>query len=381
MTQISRISVATPLLVLLLFSWPGISEAQTEPAAVALQHERLETALEQYLQIAESGGWPAVPAGPTIRPGARDPRNAVLARLLIASGDLDPDGKEFVEYDDELQAAVLRFQSRHGLEPDALVGRATLRAMNVSAKQRVNQIRLTLDRLRQVLEKRRMDFVLINIPAFEMHLIRAGETVWSSKVVVGETEAETPLFEATMRSVVLNPTWTVPHSIASEELLPKIQNDLDFLSRGGYELRDREGSSVDLTNVDWSSLNKNNFPYTLVQQSGPGNELGRVKFLFPNQYGVCMHDTPSKYLFEKYSRAFSHGCIRLDQPIDFAAELLNEEGWSREQIDAQLESTETRSVALTEPLPVVITYLTTAVDEAGTVYFYHDIYGKDAGAH
>jgi murein L,D-transpeptidase YcbB/YkuD len=328
----------------------------------------------------EAGGWPAIPAGPTIRPGARDARVTALAQRLRVSGDLGDTRPEFLEYDDVLQAAVIRFQSRHGLDPDALVGRRTLHALNVSAEQRVGQIRLTLGRVQEIFETERSDFVLINVPAFEMYLVRTGEVVWTSKVVVGETDAETPLFEATMKHVVLNPTWTVPRSIASEELLPRIQQDLGFLSRGGYELRNRDGSTVDPQGVDWPSLHQDNFPYTLVQQAGPRNELGKVKFLFPNEYGVCMHDTPGKQLFEKYTRAFSHGCIRLEHPVDFAAELLDKEGWTREQIDAQLASTETRNIVLAEPLPVIVTYLTTAVDDAGAVYFYRDIYNKESVA-
>lgn len=387
-TRISRTSVTlfTPLLAFLLFSWLGTPAPLAGPVdggkiSVRSQYEQLEMALERYQRIMESGGWPAVAEGPTIRPASSDSRITTLARRLEISGDLEDNGREFPEYDEILQAAVLRFQSRHGLDPDALVGRNTLSALNVSAGQRVEQIRLTLDRLRQLYETERGDFVLINIPAYEMYLVRAGETVWTSRVVVGETEAETPLFEATIKQVVLNPTWTVPYSIASEELLPRIRMDLGFLSRGGYELRDREGRPVDPLGIDWSLLHKNNFPYTLVQRPGPVNELGRVKFLFPNEYSVCMHDTPSKQLFDRYTRAFSHGCIRLQDPVDFAAELLGKEGWTREQIDTQLQSTGIRNVALAEPLPVVITYLTTAVDEAGAVYFYRDIYNKDAAAY
>jgi murein L,D-transpeptidase YcbB/YkuD len=384
----TRFTLFGSLLAAIFLSWPGGPAPRAEPAVspfadsgkIRLQQARLESALDRYQQIMEAGGWPAIPDGPTIRPGALGSRITLLAQRLTVSGDLDDTQHDFLEYDDVLQSAVLRFQSRHGLDPDALVGRQTLHALNVSAEQRVGQIRLTLDRLQEAFEAERNDFVLINVPAFAMYLVRAGETVWTSKVVVGETDAETPLFEATMKHVVLNPTWTVPRSIASEELLPRIQRDLGFLSRGSYELRDNDGSSVDPLSVDWASLHKNNFPYTLVQQAGPMNELGKVKFLFPNEYGVCMHDTPSKQLFERYTRAFSHGCIRLENPIDFAAELLYEEGWTREQVDTQLESSETRSVALSQPLPVVITYLTTAVDEAGTVYFYRDIYNRDEAA-
>ena len=160
--------------------------------------------------------------------------------------------------------------------------------------------------------------------------------------------------------------------------MPRIKKDPGFLSRGGYDLRDGDGGPVDPAGVDWGQLNSNNFPFTLVQRAGPLNELGRVKFLFPNDYGVCMHDTAKKHLFDMYSRAFSHGCIRLGAPVDFAAALLDKEGWTREQIDARLDSARTQTIQLANPLPIIVTYLTAMVDEAGTVYFYRDIYGKDS---
>ncbi len=361
------------LLAFLTLSWtalPGSEQGNPE-------HQRLSMALQQYQRIANSGGWPSVPAGPTIRPGSRDPRIAILARRLATTADLESASPEFTEYDAELQAAVVRFQSRHGLEQDALVGRATLRALNVSAHERSAQIRRNLERTLQVFDPARPSFVLVNVPAFEVYLVRDGETAWSGRVVVGETEAETPLFESAIKSVVLNPTWTVPRSIASEELLPKIQKDPGFLARGDYELRNSDGSPTDPAKVDWASLSRNVFPYTLVQRAGPLNELGRVKFLFPNEYGVCMHDTPKKHLFAIDSRAFSHGCIRLERPIDFAVALVETEGWTREQVDAQLETGQTHAIQLAEPVPIIVTYLTAVVDETGTVFFYRDVYGMD----
>jgi len=367
----SRIRVT--LLALLLFSWSATAASeQSNP-----RHERLNVALQHYTGIAESGGWPSVPAGPTIRPGSLDPRVATLARRLAITGDLENGSREFTEYDDELQAAVVHFQMRHGLEQDALVGKATLRALNVSAEERRAQLRRNLDRTLRAFDTLRGTFVLINVPAFEVYLVQGGETVWSSSVVVGETEAETPLFESTINSIVLNPTWTVPRSIASEELLPKIQKDPGFLARGSYEVRNQDGSPVDPANIDWASLSKGNFPYALVQKAGPINELGQVKFLFPNRFGVCMHDTPKKHLFTLFSRAFSHGCIRLQNPMDLAERLLETAGWTREQIDAQLGTRKTLSIRLPEPVPIVVAYLTAAVDEAGMTYFYRDVYGLE----
>ena len=360
-----------PLLVLLLGSAATLAETHSP------QFLRLEAALELYLQIAVDGGWPAIPDGPTLAPGDRDSRIAALARRLQATGDLEGDGREVAKYDDDLEAAVMRFQRRHGLEQDALVGPATLRALNVPVEQRVAQLQLNLERAASVFDNSPPDFVLVNVPAFAAYLYRDDRLAWTGRIIVGETEAETPLFASEMRSVVLNPTWAVPHSIASEELLPKIQKDPGFLSRGGYDVFDPAGVPVDAAQIDWASLHRNNFPFTLVQRPGPVNELGRVKFMIPNPYGVCMHDTPGKHLFAPDSRAFSHGCIRLDRPLDFAAEVLAAEDWSREQIDARLATQLTETISLQSPLPLVVAYLTAFVDSNGTVYFYRDIYGKD----
>lgn len=338
---------------------------------------RMQPALELYLRIADEGGWPAVPEGPTIEPGQEDPRVALLAQRLTVTGDLAywPDGRTF--YDEALHAAVLRFQARHGLETDGRVGKNTLRALNVPVEDRVAQLRLNLERARNLFATDLRHFLLVNVPAFDATLVRNDEIVTRTRVIVGETEAETPLFEAQMKNVVINPTWTVPYSISSEELLPKIQRDPGFLARGGYDVFDRDGSRVDPADIDWSALHRNFFPYKLVQRPGSVNELGRIKFIFPNDYGVCMHDTPGKQLFGRATRAFSHGCIRVDKPIDFAEHVLEPEGWTRDDIVRQLDSTETSTVALAEPIPVIITYLTAIVDEHGTVYFYRDIYGRD----
>lgn len=339
--------------------------------------DRLQGALLQYQTVSDNGGWPTVPAGPTIEPGSNDPRVAALATRLQATCDLVSRRDTWTEYDDELQAAVLGFQVRHGLEPDALVGKATLRALNVPARQRVDQLATNLERARQVYENPQPDFLLVNIPAFEAYLVRDGKTAWKAKVVVGEAETETPVFEAELSQVVLNPDWTVPRSIASEDLLPKIQANAEFLARGGYELFESDGTRVNPSTVDWTALHENNFPYTLVQRPGPQNELGQVKFLFPNPFGVCMHDTPKKQLLSHTSRAYSHGCIRVDQPLGLANRLLELEGWVPEQVAAHLVSGQTQSIRLAKPLPFVVTYLTAWVDESGTVFFYRDIYGRD----
>ena len=349
-------------------------------SAVASQFRRLEAQLQRYRAMADAGGWPEVPGGPTIHPDAEDSRLPALAGRLTVSGDLsDTDiSVSTSKYDETLQNAVRRFQARHGLEADALVGRATLRALNVPVEQRIDQIRVNLERIRWHPDAETHDLILVNIPAFKAHVIHDGRIVWTTDVIVGDPEDKTPVFQSMLKFVVFNPTWTVPHSIASEELLPKIKQDLSFLRRGNYDLLDSSGNIIDPSSVDWSAVSKRSFSFTLVQKPGPANELGRVKFMFPNEYSVCMHDTPAKSLFTRTKRALSHGCIRVAEPLGLAEVLLGSEKWTRDQVDSQLKSDKTNTVVLAEPLPVHVVYWTAEVDDLGAMHFYDDIYEWDA---
>jgi len=358
----------------------GARDAATSIGALGSQYQRLETQLQKHRVLAAAGGWPEVPEGATIRPDAEDPRLATLVRRLLVSGDIsDADMPVSTsEYNETLQNAVRRFQSRHGLEPDALVGRATLRALNVTIQQRIDQIRVNLERLRWHPDTGSQDLILVNIPAFKAYVIRNGEIVWTTNVIVGDSENKTPVLQSTLKAVVFNPTWTVPHSIASKELLPKIKQDPSFFSRGNYNLFDRSGDPVDPSSVDWSTVEQRTFPFTLVQQPGPANQMGQVKFMMPNDYSVCMHDTPAKSLFASATRAFSHGCIRIEEPLGLAEVVLRGQNWTRQQVDRQIKSQETRSVVLAEALPVHIAYWTAEVDDLGVMHFYEDIYGWDA---
>ncbi len=337
----------------------------------------LQSELTRHRKLTASGGWPPVPDGPTIHPGAEDSRLDSLARRLALSGDLRDENTQRSYYDAGLQDAVQAFQARHGLAADGLVGRATLRELNVSSEQRADQIRVNLERGRLISEVDDEDLILVNIPAFEARKIRGGRTVWKTRVIVGEPEDRTPEFRSELRSVVFNPTWSVPHSIASEELLPRIRQDPDFFRKGNYELHDRDGNRVDPSAVDWTRIGRSNFSFRLLQRPGPANQLGRIKFLVPNPYSVCIHDTPAKTLFSNANRALSHGCIRIDDPLYFAGLVLADEGWTRADVDAQIESGSTRTVNLAKPLPVYVVYWTAEVDESGRVHFYDDIYGLD----
>jgi len=378
----------TAICVCLVFlPWQAVpATEQVAPDAIrsaAVQdpgYQRLQAALDRYRLLAAEGGWPEVPGGPTIEPASDDPRLATLARRLRISGDL-ADDQAWVEsagYDTVLQTAVRRFQARHGLEVDGLVGRATLRALNVPIEQRIDQIRVNLERARSRFHAGAQDFILVNIAGFKAYVVRNGKIVWTTRVIVGDTENKTPEFSAELKYVVVNPAWTVPYKIASEELLLDIKRDPGFFARGNYQLFDADGDVVDPTSVDWRSIRVGNFPFTLVQQPCAANQLGRIKFIFPNKYSVYMHDTPGDILFTKARRAFSHGCIRVDAPIGLAEIVLDGEGWSREQLEAQIGSGETKIINLSKPLLVVISYWTADVDDQGLLNFYDDIYQRDA---
>jgi len=342
-------------------------------------YRRLQSYLEEYRKLAVAGGWPRVPEGPTLKPGAADERLPILARRLAMTGDLPAAvaAAPVSVYADALESAVVNFQERHGLDPDGIVGPATLRALNVPVEDRVNQIRLNLERGRWVLDNLDDDFVVVNIAAFRAYLYRDQKPVWSTRVVVGKTYHKTPVFRSLLKYIVFNPTWTVPYSIATKEMLPAIQRDPNYLSARNFDVKDRNGDIIDPAGVDWSQVTRRNFGYTFVQRPGVSNALGEIKFIFPNQHSVYLHDTPSKTLFARAERTFSHGCIRVDRPFDFAEVLLQQDGWNREMIDAEIASRNTRSVFLSQPLPVLLLYWTAAIGEDGQIHFYNDVYERD----
>ena len=343
-------------------------------------YQKLQVALADYRQIAANGGWPLLAEGPTLKPGASDSRLPLLAQRLRISGDLAPgDAKDVPQtFDERLQQAVRHFQDRHGLDVDGAVGPATLRALNVPVEKRIEQLETNIERARWVLDDIEDDFVLVNIAAFRAYLFRDREVIWRTNVQVGKTYHQTPVFRDEIKYVDLNPTWTVPFSIASKEILPKIKNDPEYFSNRDFDLKDKNGKLVDPSKVDWNTITERNFSYWLVQRPGPNNALGRVKIMFPNKHAVYLHDTPSKALFGKSARAFSHGCIRVENPFDLAEQLLGRDGWNQEKFQQVLDSKETKRILLSKPMPVLLLYWTAMVNPQGTVYFYDDVYSRDA---
>ena len=339
---------------------------------------QLQAYLAKYRDLAASGGWPVVPDGPTLRPGDKDERLPVLERRLAATGDLAPGVLvDTSVYGGALESGVRAFQERHGLDVDGIVGPGTLRAMNVTVEERIEQIRVNLERARWVLDNLGDDFVIVNIAGFRVYLYRDNEEIWSTRAVVGRTYRKTPVFRSTMRYLVFNPDWTVPYSIATKDILPKVQQDPGYLAAGDFIVKDRNGDVVETADIDWSALGGRNFPYTLVQQPGTNNALGEVKFMFPNEHAVYLHDTPGKGLFDRAARTFSSGCVRVEHPFRFAELLLEANSMDAASIEELRQSRQMKSVFLKEPIDVLLLYWTAEVGSDGRIHFYEDVYLRD----
>ena len=338
---------------------------------------QMRQAYVHYRALAANGGWPSVPDGPTLREGDQDARVAILRQRLAVTDDLDPALAQGQSYDADVTTAVVHFQARHGLDDDGLVGKGTLAALNVPAAQRADELRINLERDRWVLNLDLRDFVVVNIAAFEVWLVRDNQMIWESRVQVGTSAHKTPIFTEAMTYLDVNPTWTVPASIANRAILPKVKADPGYLASQDMVLLDSKGREQDPAGVDWASVTR--MPYTVRQNPGPLNALGQIKFIFPNKHAVYLHDTPSRYNFSRASRTFSSGCIRVQNPFDLATLLLDDQPeWTRERLDEVLESGKRTTVRLKEPLPVFLLYWTAYVDFQGAVQFRSDVYKRDA---
>lgn len=342
----------------------------------------LVDALAWHRRLAAAGGWPSVADGPTLRAGERDPRVGELRRRLAAGEDLtgadaELKGPDAEFFDGPLDAAVRRFQARHGLAVDGLVGPRTLAALNVPVAARIDQLRVNLERHRWLGDEPDGRYLLVNIASYRVVLVEAGEVTWETRAVVGLPYRQTPVFRADMRYLVFNPTWTVPPVILARDLLPELRRDPAALERRNMEVLDLEGRRVDPAEIDWAQARPGRFPYLLRQRPGPDNALGRVKFMYPNPWHVYMHDTPHRDLFGHTERTFSSGCVRLEQPLELAERLLAGTAWDRAAMAAVLAEGRPRTVHLPEPVPVLTIYAT-AVAEAGRVLFLPDVYARDA---
>jgi murein L,D-transpeptidase YcbB/YkuD len=360
-----------------------IREALSSLRPAQASYERLRQALALYRErLSSNGEWPQVSPGPRLEKNSVSGRVVELRKRLVASRDMEADEAKGGDlFDAKLQQSVMAFQKRHGLKADGVVGPATLDALNVPLKERVRKIELNMERLRWILGNVEQRSIVVNIANFMLDVVENGKSILSMRVVVGKPYWDTPVFTARMTYLIINPSWNVPESIARREMLKTIKKDPRYLVKQNIKVLRNRGSQekeVDPKTVDWAKINTKNLPYRFRQEPGPLNPLGRIKFMFPNKFDVYLHDTPAKRLFSESVRTFSHGCTRIEKPLELAEYVLQDQpGWTREDILAAIEEGTEQKIMIPHPLNVHFLYLTAWVDEAGVLQFRNDIYKRD----
>ena len=334
----------------------------------------LREALVRLRALEATGGWPALPPGPTLKPGMSDARVPALRQRLAAGGYLaSADGGEV--YDAALVEAVRRFQDEQFIKADGAIGEGTRAALSLDVSKRIEQVRVNLERARWLLHEAAGDYVLVDIAGYKVTLYRADKPVWTARVQVGKPFRKTPVFKSEINRVTLNPTWTVPPGIMKADTLPKIRKDKGYLAKNRMKVIDASGKEVSPDSVDWSN------PRGVVvrQDAGEGNSLGRVVIRFPNTHAVYLHDTPHTEHFADVQRPFSSGCIRVENPRELAALVLDDPAWDRAAIDRTIEAGKTLEVPVKRPLTLLLGYWTVQRHEGGRLAYKTDVYGFDAG--
>lgn len=375
----------------------------------------LRISLKEYREIAAKGGWQPVAYGDKFKKGARGQRVLALSKRLKVTGELDSSIPGSEVFDDSLDQAVRKYQQRNGLYVDGVVGNSTIEALNVPVEERISQIELTMERWRLLPQYLGNRYILVNIANYHLYGIENNNDTINMRIVVGKPQWNTPMFSEEMTHLIINPYWNIPPSIFKDDIAPKIMEDSEYMSKqnmdamglkapekivveeaevvevvenveatevtDGDNTGEKELSEVEIQNkkAQEEYISKVlSGKYRLRQNPGPGNPLGRIKFLFPNKHSVYLHDTPNRGFFKKAQRNFSHGCIRVEKPLELAEFVLSSNpSWTQNTIQSSINKMKTKTVHLDESITVYILYFTTWVDNEGTVNFHKDIYGLD----
>lgn len=341
-----------------------------ERARPALALYRDLRAAYARLRLAPLPAWRPLPDGTTLRPGMSDERVPLLRELLLAGAGSTAALE--LRYDDELVEAVRRFQTRHGLEADGVIGAGTLAALNVSPASRLDQVRINLERLRWISRDIEPQSLLVDIAGARLIYYRDSCPFWQTRTQVGRQARQTPPLKSQITRLTLNPTWTVPPTILQQDKLPLIREDAGYLARHGMRVLDAQGNDLDPASVDWHAPRN----IMLRQEAGPANPLGQVAIRFANPFSVYLHDTPSKPLFDRTDRALSSGCVRVEGALQLVDLLLDED--ERETVARLLQTGKTHEYRLARRMPILMAYWTATVDDNGQLRYRPDIYQRDA---
>ncbi|WP_096174921.1 murein L,D-transpeptidase [Cohaesibacter sp. ES.047] len=362
------------------FDTPGQTVAavrSAEPTLSKSTAENIENAMQFYYGIVQRGGWPIVPDGQTMRIGMRSNAVNILRQRLTMSGDLKQDIGVSDVFDSYVDAAVRRFQSRHGFDPDGIVGNDTLAAMNVPAEIRLRQLETNLVRVRSMSGYLGDRYVMVNIPAAEIETVENGFVHSRHTGVVGKIDRQTPVLKSRIHEINFNPYWHVPKSIILKDLIPKMQKDRNYLRDNKIKIRDLKNNvELDATQVDWTTDDALNYQFR--QEPGAKNSMGSIKINFHNTHAVYLHDTPSKTLFGNSYRFHSSGCVRVQNVREFVTWVLEDTpGWDRMAIDDVIRSGEREDVKVRGKVPIYMTYITAWATSGGMIHFREDIYNRD----
>jgi L,D-transpeptidase YcbB len=336
----------------------------------------IEAEIREYQNIVAQGGWPQVPADKKLKIGVNDPSVSALRKRLIVSGDLSSTAGVGNAFDSYVDAAVKRFQARHGFPADGVIGKYTFAALNVSAQVRLGQLETNLVRLRSMQGFLGNRYVMVNIPAAQIEVVENGRVTQRHTAIVGKIDRQTPILNSKITNIVVNPYWNAPVSIVQKDIIPEMRKNPTYLVDNHIHLIGPDGQEIEPTAVDWSSNEAVN--YRFRQDPGSNSAMASMKINFPNPHDVYMHDTPKQGLFNKMLRFESSGCVRVQNVRDLGTWLLRDTpGWGRKEIEAAIATGGNQEVPLTEPVPVYFTYITAWSTGDGVAHFRDDIYQRD----
>lgn len=342
------------------------------------QYALLKKALNKYMAMQKSGGWPLISKEMVgLEMGDSSSLLIPLKSQLHIMGDLKEKDTTSI-FDEKLTKAICVFQHRHGLQCDSVLGAKTIDALRVSVHERINQMLINIERSRWLPKDFHGDYLMVNIPDFKLLLYKNNKLNFSCKVVLGKQSTGTVIFNANMEYVVFSPYWNIPNSIIKKEIIPSILKNENYLEQHNMEIVTNDREVVKTSSIRWKEYLDKKFPYVIREKPGPSNSLGLVKFIFPNSHDIYLHDTPAKQLFSQTTRTFSHGCIRVEKPYELAQILLkNDTAWTNEKIKQNMNGGVELWVRLPQKMQVYIVYFTSWVDAAGAIQFRNDVYGHD----